>query len=119
MADHGVRALYSGLRSRAVFAILPISAFAMWGVADSIVYRRMLGQGSFDTTGGVLSVAREITHNDRGNALTLFNYGLLTAVHAVPSFFVFVGMRCVTGMLFGSSIRRKDQIVRRKEVSSQ
>jgi hypothetical protein len=75
-----------------------------------------MSQGSFDTTGGLLSVAREITDKEHGSALTLFNNGLLTAVHAIPGFMAFLGIRCITGFIFGSSIHRKDQIARRREV---
>lgn len=50
-------------------------------------------QGTMDSTGGVMSVVREIVAE--GSVLNLFNYGLLTAAHAVPGFFSFVAMRYV------------------------
>lgn len=44
VAEKGFPGLYRGLKSRLVFNILPISPFYYWGIADSIVYRRILGQ---------------------------------------------------------------------------
>jgi len=55
-------------------------------------------QGSSDSTGGVLSTLKHMVteplHSDgSGSVMTLFNYGLLTAVHVVPGFVSFVAMR--------------------------
>jgi hypothetical protein len=77
-------------------------------------------QGSFDSTGGVLSVAREISASEpsKNSAVTLLNYGLLTAVHALPGFLCFVGIRWCASFAFGSSVHRKHQIHRRNEVTS-
>ncbi len=63
-------------------------------------------------------MAREITDKEHGSALTLFNNGLLTAVHAIPGFLAFLGVRCISSLIFGSSIHRKDQIARRREVGN-
>jgi len=76
----------------------------------------LLIQGALDSTGGVLStlkyivtestttitsaVASTVTGSDGtsgsgggGSVMSLFNYGLLTAVHVVPGFLSFVAMR--------------------------
>jgi hypothetical protein len=55
------------------------------------IFISFLLQGTLDSTGGVLSVVKQIT--SEGTVLNLFNYGLLTAAHAVPGFFSFVAMR--------------------------
>jgi hypothetical protein len=96
-------------RSRILLALVPLSPIMMCGIADAIVYRRMDGQGTMDSTGGIVSVVKQITSEvvttfqntgsgvvstvTDGSVLNLFNYGLLTAVHAVPGFISFVAMR--------------------------
>lgn len=44
VSDHGIRALYGGLRTRLMFNMMPVSPFVFWGINDSLVYRRILGQ---------------------------------------------------------------------------
>lgn len=115
--SYGISAFYRGLRSRVLFGVLPVSPFLLLGITDTIAYRQMIGQGSFDSTGGVLSVAREITaHDSSGSAMGILNYGLLTACHLLPGFLSFVGVRSIVWMLFGSSSHRKHQLYRRKEI---
>lgn len=70
---------------------MPVSPIYLFGVTDGIVYRRMLGQGFFDSTGGVLSVALA-NQESGGETLSLLNFGLLTAVHIIPGFLWFLGI---------------------------
>lgn len=87
------------------------------GVPDSIIYRRIIGQEIFASTEHVISVARQLANQDNSNAaLSILNYGLLTAVQIIPGFVSFLGMRGVGWMLFGATIHRKHQLHRRKEV---
>ncbi len=51
-----------------------------------------------------------------GGALSLLNYGLLTAVQVVPGFLSFLALRLASRLLFGTSLQRKHQISRRKEI---
>lgn len=77
----------------------------------------MIGQGTFDSTGGLLSVARDVAAHDRnGSALSLLNYGLLTAAQIVPGFCIFLTMRAGSWMLFGPTIHRQHQLQRRKDI---
>lgn len=123
----GVYGLYRGLRTRFMLAAVPVSHIVFFCLSDSIVYRRILGQG------GLLSVATEITGalegaggggsgggsdiSSAGSALSLLNYALLTAVQIIPGFLAFCGMRSITSILFGSSTQRKVQIERRRQIN--
>lgn len=95
--------------------MLPLSPILLLGVSDAIMYRRMLGQvrfspiafirsrfhkhlgvvsqGTSDSTGGLISVLREMVSKEGGGSLSVLNYGLLTLVQIVPGFLSFVGMR--------------------------
>lgn len=113
-----------------MFSLLPISPILLLGVNDTIIYRKMLDH-RVNISESVFTVARELTQSTsssgsgngseaNNNSLqnsSLFNYGLLTAVHVLPGFASFVGMRLLAWLLFGSSNHRKHQIYRRKDVS--
>lgn len=119
-----------------ILSLLPLSPLLLLGISDSIIYRRILGQvhccccacpllliahrrvtvQGNGTTGGLISVLREMVSKEGGGVLSLLNYGLLTAVQVVPGFLSFLAMRLASRLLFGTSLQRKHQISRRKEI---
>lgn len=100
-----------------MYNVLPISSFYFFGIPDSIIYRRIIGQSVFSSTEHVLNVARQLAAQDNSqSALSLLNYGVLTASHIIPGFVSFLGMRGVCWFLFGSTIHRRHQVQRRSEV---
>jgi hypothetical protein len=79
------------------------------------------------STASVLTVARELSASATNtlssntaivspSSFTWFNYGLLTAVHILPGFITFLGMRGLGWLLFGRSIHRQHLITRREEI---
>lgn len=96
---------------------MPISSVYFLGIPDSIIYRRIIGQSMFASTEHVLNVARQLAAQDNSqSALSLLNYGVLTASHIIPGFFSFLGVRWMGWLLFGPTIRRRHQLQRRSEV---
>jgi len=117
----GIGGFYSGFRARFVLSLIPLSPVVLMGLPNLITYRCVDGQGSMDSTGGVLSVIKHITSepvnaDGSGSVMSLFNYGLLTAAHVLPGFVTFVAMRSLSWLVLGSSLNRKHQISRRKEI---
>lgn len=100
-----------------IYNLLPISSFYFFGIPDSIIYRRIIGQSVFSSTEQMLNVARQLAAQDNSqSALSLMNYGVLTMSHFIPGFVSFLGMRSIGWLLFGPTIHRRHQVQRRSEV---
>lgn len=108
---------WHSLRSRLMYNLMPISSFYFFGIPDSIIYRRIIGQSVFASTEHVLNVARQLAVQDNSqSALSLLNYGVLTVSHLIPGFVSFLGTRFFGWILFGPTIHRKHQEQRRTQV---
>lgn len=100
-----------------IYNLIPISSLYFCGIPDSIIYRRIIGQSVFTSTEQALNVARQLASQDNSqSAVSLLNYGVLTASHVIPGFVSFLGMRSIGWFLFGPTIHRKHQLERRSEV---
>jgi len=113
----GIKSLFAGFRSSVVFGLVPYSPFYLFGIAETITYRCMLGVGRLanDTTGGVLSVTKYILDNHGGFG-KLLQYGCMTCTHMVPSFISFIVMKGIFAYTIGPDTIRKAQIISRKKV---
>lgn len=117
LTNEGLPYLYTALRSRLIYNLLPISSFYFFGIPDSIIYRRIIGQSVFSSTEQMLNVARQLAAQDNSqSALSLMNYGVLTMSHFIPGFVSFLGMRSIGWLLFGPTIHRRHQVQRRSEI---
>lgn len=117
LSNEGLPYLYTALRSRMIYNLMPISSLYFCGIPDSIIYRRIIGQSVFTSTEQALNVARQLASQDNSqSAVSLLNYGVLTASHVIPGFVSFLGMRSIGWFLFGPTIHRKHQLERRSEI---
>jgi hypothetical protein len=121
--------------------ILPYSSFAVMAVVDNFVYKHILSQihirDSVVSDAIVAKHSMSLTSTNGSNMLSYLNYGLLTLAHCVPGFICFLGMRFVpiitilvnflynailqcrglSRIVFGESVHRRHQRLRRKDVS--
>ncbi len=113
----GIKSLFAGFRSSVVFGLIPYSPFYLFGIAETITYRCMLGVGRLanDTTGGVLSVTKYILDNHGGFG-KLLQYGCMTCAQIVPSFVSFIVMKGIFAYTLGPDTIRKAQIISRKKI---
>mmetsp|Transcript_27746 Transcript_27746/g.61435 ORF Transcript_27746/g.61435 Transcript_27746/m.61435 type:complete len:156 (+) Transcript_27746:969-1436(+) len=112
-SSQGIRGQFRGLRSHVLLRLIPFSPVVLLGIGEAIILRRMDGQGVGDNTGGIFSVARRMATE---GGLGFLNYGLLTVVHALPGFLTFIAARALSWLALGSSLQRRHQLERRKEI---
>jgi len=107
--------LFVGFRSSIAFGFIPCSPFYLFGIAETIKYRCMLGVGRLanDTTGGILSVTKHILENNGGFG-KLLQYGCMTCVHIIPSFVSFIIIKGIFAYAIGPDSIRNAQIISRK-----
>lgn len=113
----GITSLFAGFRSSVIFGLIPYSPFYLFGIAETVTYRCMLGVGRLanDTTGGVLSVTKYILDNHGGFG-KLLQYGFATCAHIVPSFASFLVMKGIFAYTLGPDTIRKTQIISRQKI---
>eukprot|EP00981_Chlorochromonas_danica_P007679 scaffold1863_cov166-Ochromonas_danica.AAC.4 len=113
LTDYGIGAFYNGMKLRIFVNLLPFTSFLVMGIADNIIYRSILS---------VANIGHHHHHHIQPSstpavgAASYLTYNLLTAAHIVPSFLSFVSIRALYRMMFGPSMLRKQQLLRRKEI---
>mmetsp|Transcript_20858 Transcript_20858/g.38798 ORF Transcript_20858/g.38798 Transcript_20858/m.38798 type:complete len:374 (+) Transcript_20858:157-1278(+) len=112
---HGLPVLYTGLRISMLCALVPLAPWYTLGIPETVLYRRMSGQGQHDSLGGSYSVLYDAIADE--GSLGLLSFGLLTACQAVPGFLCFATTRTLLWLVCGPTRQRERQYKRRKEVS--
>ena len=114
---------FRGLRSSFTAAVFPFSPFLLAGVAEMVVYRRILGQAgsgsSIVLADGVVkastpsaSIISDII-SDEGGYSAILRYGHLTLLQVIPGFISFVASRTALWFVLGPTKRRQKQRKRR------
>lgn len=117
VASQGLPALYTGLRISMLCALVPLAPWYTLGIPETVLYRRMSGQGQHDSLGGSYSVLYDALADE--GLLGLLSFGLLTACQAVPGFICFTATRSLLWLVCGTSRQRERQYKRRKHILEQ
>lgn len=134
LSTKGISVFYKGLKSRAFlnyFSFPFNTVLKIVGLHDTIIYRRiildenLLLESAASTAALTPPTVSDAIVNSHSRNLVLstilsptglLNYGVLTIANIIPGFLSFVAMRISTNILFGRSIHRRQQQIRRKEV---
>lgn len=114
VTTQGISALYTGLRISGMLALLPFSPWYTMGIPETVLFRRMSGQGKDDSLGGSFSVIYDAVAGE--GLLGLLSYGLLTFSQTLPGFATFAATRALLWLVCGTTIQREKQYKRRKEI---
>ena len=121
--EGNISCFFRGLRSSLTSALVPISPFMMLGLAEIVLYRRILGHtgsgeplalsgGSGRGGASVGTPSASIIHDiitKEGGYSSLLRYGYLTCLQLIPGFLSFVGFRGTLWFIFGSTKQRQRQ----------
>jgi len=120
--NSGWKGFFRGLRSSLSIAMLPVSPFLLLGIADMIMYRRMLGQSGSGVNDNICGSASRnhsasilydiLKKNDGYRVVT--QYAQLTLYQFIPGLVAFMAGRAALWFVFGSTERRLTQRRRRE-----
>lgn len=114
ITSDGISSLYTGLRISLLCALVPLAPWYTLGIPETVLYRRMSGQGKDDSLGGSISVLYNAVADE--GSMGLLNFGLLTMFQMGAGFATFVATRSLLWLVCGTTMQRERLYKHRKEI---